>query len=593
MPEVLISDHIQLVTFSILIDGKVISDTINVISIELNSEINKIPTAKIQIADGGVAEKDDFLVSNSADFIPGKEITIQAGYNSQNEDVFKGVIVKHSLKIKKGASFIYIEAKHKAVKLTIGRKNKIFIKKKDSDIITNICQSAGVNKDVEATDFEHPEAVQHYVSDWDFILNRAEINGLLVIPDLDKLCVKKPNFSSPPVYVVEYGVSMLGFNADIDARTQLKGASGFGWDAGNQELITAKGSQSEQINTGNLEGKKLADVIGLEEYVLQSAGQLPMSVLDKWSSAKLIKAELAKVRGTVQFTGGSKVHPGDIIELKGLSERFNGNAYVGGVNHKIAKGDWTTEVIIGLSEKWYTEETPQIEAPSASGINPPFKGLTTAIVTKLESDEEGNFRVKVKIPTLSPTEELWARLSTFYASKEFGVFFYPEIGDEVIVAFLNEDPQHPIILGSMYSKTKATPLPPKDDNNEKAIISRSLIKIHFEDEKKILTIETPAKNTIILDDDAKKITIQDCNNNLIEMSDSGIKIESPKDITLKAQNIKAEGQQNIELKATSDLKGEGMNVKIKASVQFGAEGAMAELKGSGQTTIKGGMVMIN
>ncbi|MEJ7679307.1 MAG: hypothetical protein WKG06_15910 [Segetibacter sp.] len=77
----------------------------------------------------------------------------------------------------------------------------------------------------------------------------------------------------------------------------------------------------------------------------------------------------------------------------------------------------------------------------------------------------------------------------------------------------------------------------------------------------------------------QKITLQDQNNNKIEMSDSGINIESAKDIIFKA---------------TGDVKAEGINIESKASAAFKGEGsASAEIKSSAQTTIKGSMVMIN
>jgi Rhs element Vgr protein len=590
----LISGDTTLVTFDIKVNGTAISDAIQITSIEVNREINKIPTAKLQIADGGPAQANPFEVSDSADFVPGAEIEINAGYVATNELIFKGIIIKHSLKIKKGGgSVILIEAKHKAVKLTIGRKNKIHLDKKDSDAITGILQESGINKEVDATELQHPELVQHYATDWDFVLTRADANGLIAIPKLDKIAVKKPDFAASAKYEVLYGASMTAFHAEMDARTQLDKVTAVSWDSGDQALLEAQGNPPDAIALGNLDRKKLSEVIGLSNYRLQSAGQLTQTDLDQWSSARLLRSEIARVRGTVSFRGVANLDPGDILELAGLSERFNGKAFVGGLTHKISKGDWTTEAVIGLPSASYTEETPLIEAPSTAGVIPAFKGLTTGVVTKLEEDKEGNFRIKVKIPTLSDSDVVSARLGTFYASNEFGAFFYPEIGDEVIIGFLNEDPRYPIVLGSVYNKKMPTPISPKDDNHEKAIITRSKIKIHFDDDKKILTIETPAKNTMILDDDAKSIKIEDCNGNKIEMSDAGIKIESPKDITMKAQNIKSTADMAIEQKAGTDLKGEGLNVKLKASVQFGAEGAMAEVKGSGQTTIKGGIVMIN
>jgi hypothetical protein len=120
------------------------------------------------------------------------------------------------------------------------------------------------------------------------------------------------------------------------------------------------------------------------------------------------------------------------------------------------------------------------------------------------------------------------------------------------------------------------------------------MKIEFEEEKKIITIITPAENSIVMDDDQGSITITDKNKNKIELTKDGMTFDCAKDFTIKAKGkIVMEAQQDIQAKATGAYKGEGMSVELKGSTKFAAEGAQAEIKGSGQTVIKGGIVMIN
>ena len=171
----------------------------------------------------------------------------------------------------------------------------------------------------------------------------------------------------------------------------------------------------------------------------------------------------------------------------------------------------------------------------------------------------------------------------------------PELDDEVIVGFINEDPHYPVILGSLYSKKRTPKLSPEATNAEKAIITKNQLKIHFQDEEKILTITTPAENTFVLDDASQKITISDQNSNSIEMSSSGIAITSEKDINITAKGkIVIDATQDIEQKAKANFKAEGMAVELKGKSNLSVEGqGMAELKSSGQTSVKGSMVMIN
>jgi uncharacterized protein involved in type VI secretion and phage assembly len=175
----------------------------------------------------------------------------------------------------------------------------------------------------------------------------------------------------------------------------------------------------------------------------------------------------------------------------------------------------------------------------------------------------------------------------------------PEVGDEVVVGFLNEDPRYPIILGSMYSSSNNQPydgLDPDEENTKKAIVSKSGIFIQFDDENKVLTFQTPSNNTAVFSDEDKKITIQDQNNNSIEMSESGITIKSDNDITIQAaQSLALKGDTGVTIESSGgDVQIKGMNIKETADMEYSAEGSMtASLQGGTQTTIKGAMVMIN
>jgi uncharacterized protein involved in type VI secretion and phage assembly len=223
----------------------------------------------------------------------------------------------------------------------------------------------------------------------------------------------------------------------------------------------------------------------------------------------------------------------------------------------------------------------------AAGLLPSVTGLQTGIVTALENDPEGEDRIKVRLPLISTSEEgIWARISTLDAGKERGTFFRPEIGDEVITGFINDDPRFAVVLGMMHSSHNPAPETAKDSNHFKGYVSREKMKFTFDDEKKIINLETPAGNKIMLSEDDQGIKIEDQNGNKITMDTNGILIESIKELTLKA---------------ATDIKIEGMNMTAKASASFKAEGtASAEIsgasttvKGSATVVIQGGMVQIN
>ena len=587
------------VTMTIKVEGTQIPDDVQVVSITVEKALNRIATTTISIIDGQ-ASKGEFKESSSDIFVPGKKVVIEAGYDNKNQSVFKGIITKQSLKISNGVgSALEVECRDEAIKMIVGRKSLTFSKKKDSDIIATIIKSySGLSATVAPTKTVWPEQVQYYVSDWDFILARAEANGFIVNSEGGKITVGKPDAETKSVGDLSYGSNLMEFSADLNAITQLDSVKASSWDFKTQKVISGD-SGSLYPGPGNLSSKKLASVIDVKDYELQTTAPLQKESLTDWSKAQMVKSGYAKIRGEIRFQGSSKVSPGNYVTLKGLGSRFNGDYLVSGVVHTISEGNWVTEATLGLSPMWFTEE-PDVMAPPASGLLPGAQGLFNATVKKIDGDPDDQYRVLVDIPLFDTNGDgIWARLSNFYSSSNAGAFFMPEIGDEVILGFLNEDPRYPVILGSLYSNSKNKPfkdLEPDKENSVKAIVSKSGISAKFNDKDKILTLETPGKNTAIFSDKDNKITIKDNNGNSMVMSKSGIDIKSGKNINIEAsQNMVLKGTQGVKIESSpGDVVISGMNIKQSANTQFSAAGnATAELKGGAQTSIKGAMVMIN
>ena len=112
-------------TMTLLVEGEEISGEFHVLAIVVTRELNRIPTATIHLKDGEAA-KATFSASNTGHFIPGKNIEINLGYRSQNDSVFKGVIVKHSIKIRKDESVLILECRDLAVKMTGAINSRFF-----------------------------------------------------------------------------------------------------------------------------------------------------------------------------------------------------------------------------------------------------------------------------------------------------------------------------------------------------------------------------------------------------------------------------------------------------------------------------------
>ncbi|MEI7087066.1 type VI secretion system tip protein VgrG [Pectobacterium versatile] len=590
------SNSTGVTTYTIKVGENAIDSSIGVITIYISYQINHIATAEITISDGDMASQR-FDISDAETFKPGSTISISAGYASDEKTIFEGIIISHGIEItSNNSTFLNIVCKDQAIAMTIAKHSQCFLAKSDSNIISGlIAKYPNVTSSVGSITDTHAELVQFNSTDWDFILTRAEANGFVVTNQSNKVTINKPSVSGSATLVVTYGIDLMSFSAKVDARNQLNSVTATAWDSTKQNMVTGTGSVQSISGQGNFSSNDLAQVLGISDYTLQTSSTVSSDSLTSWANGQQVKAMLSKVRGSVTFQGNASAKIDSLLELAGVGERYNGSHYIGGIRHNIEKGQWITIAELGMSPMWSAEHR-DIGAPPASGYLPPVDGLQIGVVTKLNEDPDSNYRIQIKIPTLNSESNLiWARLATYYASSGCGNFFIPEVGDEVIVGCINQDPSNPIILGSLYSSKNKMPNELTAENHIKTIVTKSKLKVIFDDENSVMTLKTPNGNSIVMSDKDKSITLTDQNSNTISMGENGINITSNKDITISAKNaVKIESTGDTTVKATGDAKISGLNVSVQANTGLTLKGnATAELSCSGITTIKGAIVKIN
>jgi uncharacterized protein involved in type VI secretion and phage assembly len=186
-------------------------------------------------------------------------------------------------------------------------------------------------------------------------------------------------------------------------------------------------------------------------------------------------------------------------------------------------------------------------------------GIVIGIVKDIE-DEEGLGRVKVAYPHLGDEESDWARLATPMAGPQRGLYFRPDVRDEVLVAFEQGDPRRPYILGSLWSQEDQ---PPSDDgrpseNNWRFIRSRSGHIILLDDtpgQEKIELIDKDGQRRIVIDSANRKVRVV-CESGEVEVK------AATGNVTVEGENvtIKARGTMNLEATGAMTIKGLPVNI---------------------------------
>jgi Rhs element Vgr protein len=603
-----IIENTGIVTFLIKVANEAIDKKFQVLSITVETGINKIPAATIVINDGD-ASLSDFEHSNSGVFVPGREIEIQLGYQknnkAQNTSVFKGLIIKNSHKINNHCSELTIDCKHKADILTYTKDNRTFNENEtDTDIIKKILDSHNKRldqADIKTSDKKSPQLMQVNTTDWDFIMSRldnavmictfpdskmtmAELTKENAQTDSDNKSNAAPGQtpSDDNLFTLTFGKNILEFDGELDPRVESSMVKVVTWNYRDQkpEDTEAENDQSKATNDKSSTPKASGDDQLGYTWLINSSTFKTEEQRKAITDIKIRRQQLSKIKGTAKYLGNTIVSPGTFIKISGVGKRFDGKAFVTNILHEYTDGCWITTATLGWDEKLFTEQTNGSHPASAMGQSSSLQGLQIGKVTGIE-DADGDYRVKVKLPMVDNTSDgIYARVATLDAGKDRGTFFRPEVDDEVVLGFISDDPANPVIVGMLHSSKLSAPLEPEKNNHKKGYVSRSAIKLIFNDDEKSLRIETPGNRVFEMNDKEGTISVTDKFENKITMDKSGITIDSSGDITMKAKKaflVDAGTQLDMKAKSTAKMEGNGP----------------VTIQSSANTVVKGSMVMIN
>ncbi|MEM7488920.1 MAG: phage baseplate assembly protein V [Pseudomonadota bacterium] len=576
--------------------GQAIPDTYQVIAVRVQAEVGRIPEAVVTLAAGDVAE-GTFEEADGTVFKEGETLTIGASYGGgASQALFEGIVTGKRLRIAASRGpRLEVTARDKAIALTRARKTALHEEKSDSDVMAALASGAGLTASFE-TAGEARDQIQYDCTDWHFLRLLADRNGQVLLVADGKITGQAPATGDAPVLTATLGEDVIAFDASVRTEHLIAEASGRAWDPANQAMVTADGGTLPGSDWGDVTPATMAAAAGDRCHAVSTSADVASAGLTTLAKARLARSVLSAIRGRCTMPGTAKARPGTVLEIANMGKRFGGKAFVSGVEHEIAEGAWRTTAVLGLPET-FASDAAGPGGLDTQGLATPILGPHIGTVQALSEDPDGKLRIKVLLPAVTTAgAAVWARYAQPYASTGAGIQFLPEVGDEVLVAFLNADPGAPVVVGSLHSGTRDRAVPVGDDENDaKVIVTRSGLKIAFDDDKKAIAVETPGGHSLTMDDDAGEVRLGDSNGNVITLGADGIAIESGGSLTAKAATaLSAEAGSALDLTAGSDTTIGGLNVTCSADVAFeGTGGATGTLKGGGQAVVKGGVVMIN
>jgi type VI secretion system secreted protein VgrG len=267
-------------------------------------------------------------------------------------------------------------------------------------------------------------------------------------------------------------------------------------------------------------------------------------------------------------------------------------------------------------------ESTVVFRPERTTPSPIISGPQTAFVVGRSGEEitvDKHGRVKVlfhwdELGKADETASCWVRVSQAWAGNGWGSIFTPRIGQEVIVEFLEGDPDKPIITGRVYNGRNRTPYALPDNMTISGVKSNSskggagFNEIRFEDkhDSELLYIQAQKDlNTRVLNDSAlfvgqdEHATVKRDRIEVIERDQSTtikrdhiVEVTKDESVVIKgAEKREVTGKQSITVKDDVAIKN-NKNCAIEVTEQFHIKAKEIILEASANLTIKVGSTTI-
>ena len=241
----------------------------------------------------------------------------------------------------------------------------------------------------------------------------------------------------------------------------------------------------------------------------------------------------------------------------------------------------------------------------SSGIGA-IHGLTLGTVLE-NNNAEKKGTLKIRLGCEGATQNILeeVKLLSPYAGNQYGFFLLPEIGDQILVGFLDGSYDRPIALGSLYTLADQMLA---DGYHKSNAIKRfctkggTLVEFNDDPEGETILVKTKGKLALSMKEKDQRLTITSGQNTIqLDEKNGSVSIEAAKELGIKC------GGASIKLTSGGELKLEGSTVAVKgSSVKVESSGALTakgqktelsgslvEVKSSGIMTVKGSITKIN
>lgn len=558
----------SVVMITLSLNGKGFLDTAT-FSLQLSQHTNAHDEFTIVVNDTAIDDFTGQVMKNSKDLL-GENITIHFHHHGSIVQSFKGIIANIRNRKDEGGGHgrLYISGFAPSIILENGKDCQSYENKTLPEIIaeatTEYPQEAKVNTEgMINTKYKIPYVVQYKESDYRFISRLARRYGEFFYYNGTQLI-----FSNEAQNTVELFEGDDMMDVEFELMIKPQNFTYLSYDAekaGTEQKKTQEVRLQDKVNPFQFAAIKASNKVFTKvpemPYVAipeQFRGDYLKDVVRR---EKESREQLMQVRGRSR---NPKVRIGGFVKLKDINGKPMETYRVIDIKHYQSGDEYYNEFIaipdVYIAYYYDEEALPRAEQQIARVMD--------------NNDPKGLGRVRVQFiwQEKYQAQTPWIRVVQPHAGADKGFYFIPEIGEEVLVDFEDQNAERPFVIGSNYNGKEFSKYH-TSGNDKKVIHTRSGTKIILNDGEGSVFIEDPSGNTYLMD------------------GQGNINVSAPKNISFTAgENVNIKAGTNCIMEIGNDLFTTVQNnhkLEVLNDYDFSSNNYSQEIKGDKGVEISG------
>ncbi|MEW6366065.1 MAG: phage baseplate assembly protein V [Acidobacteriota bacterium] len=367
-----------------------------------------------------------------------------------------------------------------------------YLDKNMEDVANTMVGRASLQLNIAYTEQPPRDYVQWGETDFEFLKRLADDHDCWIRPTAEGLDIYNA-FQQESTKVQWRGESgdkgLLSFK--VSGRLSQPSFNGAHYHPPSMESRTFTGVSEEASFYSSV--SPMVDAVKQASQEKMLSGYVPSRsrATDLDNYEQILKGESVRSIGSKILGFGvsknSELLPGNELEIEGVLDA-HGTYGIVKVTHRWTAAGYSNEFVCTPWQTYKNSEPPPQKM---------FFGLTPARVAA-NNDPDGRGRIKVQYFWQEDGQSEWARMMTPHAGADRGFYFMPEVGDEVLVAFQEGDPERPVVLGCLWNGVDRAPTEEfwgdeHGNDDVKRIVTKSGHRIQLVDKegKESIVIATP------------------------------------------------------------------------------------------------------